>query len=201
MPEASGPRDPHRVEVQGSERLLDDFFRVERVALRHEQFDGAMSGTITRILFDRGDSAAVLPYDPDTLEVLLIRQFRYPAYVHGGPGWLWEIIAGAQHEDDPEAVARREAQEEAGLTLGPLEHVTTVYPSPGACSERVHIYLAPLPGALPAEGYGGLVEEEEDILLRVFTFDEALAMAARGEIVDAKTVIALQYLALRRAAR
>jgi ADP-ribose pyrophosphatase len=201
MAPSTGARDPHRVEVQGSVRLLDDFFRVDRVELRHEQFDGTMSDTITRILFDRGDSAAVLPYDPDTLDVVLIRQFRYPAHVRGGPGWLWEIIAGAQHEDDPEAVARREAEEEAGLTLGPLEHVATVYPSPGACSERVYIYLAPLPGAMPAEGYGGLVEEEEDILIRVFSLDEALAMVARGEIVDAKTVLALQHLALGRAGR
>lgn len=200
MAKPKGPQDPRRVEVQGTERLLDGFFRVEKAVLRHEQFDGTMSDPITRILYDRGDSAAVLPYDPQTLAVVLIRQFRYPAYVHDGPGWLWEIIAGAQHEEDPEAVARREAQEEADLTLGALEHVATVYPSPGACSERVHIYLAPLSDGLPADGHGGLVEEEEDILVRAFALEEALRMVEAGEIADAKTVIALQHLALRRSA-
>ncbi|NLD74168.1 MAG: ADP-ribose diphosphatase, partial [Chloroflexi bacterium] len=67
MAKPKGPQDPRRVEVQGTERLLDGFFRVEKAVLRHEQFDGTMSDPITRILYDRGDSAAVLPYDPQTL--------------------------------------------------------------------------------------------------------------------------------------
>jgi len=182
-----------------SERVLDGFFRVDRVQLRHERFDGRMSPPMTRLLFERGDSVAVLPYDRKRDEVLLVRQFRYPAFVRGGPGWLWEIIAGMQEEGvDPKDVARNEAMEEAGYRLGPLRHIATVYPSPGGSSERVAIYLASVTEADRVSAGGGLEESGEDIQVRMVPLDEALAMIEDGRIMDAKTVLALQYLALHR---
>ncbi len=189
---------PQRVEVLQSERVLDAFFAVDQVTLRYERFDGSMSRPVTRLLFERGDAVAVLPYERDTWRVLLVRQFRYPALVRGGPGWLWEVIAGMQ-DGAADAVVRREALEEAGLALRDLQAVTDAYLSPGACSERVRIYLAECEGTLPDGGYAGLREEGEDILIRTFALDEALAMARSGAIADAKTVIALQQLAMRRA--
>lgn len=190
---------PSRVEVLASERVLDDVFRLERVRLRFERFDGTMSAPITRLLFERGDAVAVLPYDPDTRRVLLVRQFRYPAHVRGGSGWLWEIIAGVR--DDPEEaeeeVACREAQEEAGLQLGALERMMRVFPSPGACSERVTLFLAPVPLDDDLARFGGLAHEAEDILVRTFDFSRAWGMVQSGEIADAKTVLALQCLARR----
>ncbi|HHX63315.1 MAG TPA: NUDIX domain-containing protein [Chloroflexi bacterium] len=190
---------PHRVEILLSERVLDGFFRVDRVQLRHERFDGRMSPPMTRLLFERGDSVAVLPYDRKRDEVLLVRQFRYPAFVRGGPGWLWEIIAGMQEEGvDPKDVARNEAMEEAGYRLGPLRHIATVYPSPGGSSERVAIYLASVTEADRVSAGGGLEESGEDIQVRMVPLDEALAMIEDGRIMDAKTVLALQYLALHR---
>jgi len=186
-----------RVEVLSTERVLDAFFAVDQVTLRYERFDGTMSRPMTRLLIERGDAVAVLPYERETWRVLLICQFRYPALVRGGPGWLWEVIAGMQ-DGDPEEVARREASEEANLTLGSLQAVADVYMSPGACSERVRIYLAECEGPLPDDRFAGLPEEGEDIWIRTFALDEALAMARRGEVADAKTLIALQYLALLR---
>ncbi len=194
----AGRGGPKRVVVEAIDRVLDDFFTVDRVSLRYERFDGTMSPRITRLVFERGDAVAVLPYEPATGRVLLVRQFRYPAILRGGPGWLWETIAGIQ-DGAPEEAARREALEEAGLRLGALHHVTTAYLSPGACSERVRIYLAKCVEPLPEAGRGGLAEEDEDIEIRSFPLGEALAMVQRGEIADAKTVIALQHLAMLRA--
>jgi len=186
---------PRRVEVLDCQRLLDAFLRVDRVQLRHERYDGGMSRPLTRLVVDRGHSVAVLPYDPARRRVILVRQFRYPAYADGGPGWLWEIIAGVQ-DGSPEQVVRTEARQEAGLHLAELRHITTVYLSPGACTERVAIYIAPSDIQAFPDRIAGLAEEGEDILVRSMSLDEALEKVHRGEICDAKSVIALQYLAL-----
>jgi nudix-type nucleoside diphosphatase (YffH/AdpP family) len=107
------------------------------------------------------------------------------------------MIAGCQDGGrTPEEVARAEAWEEAGYRLGALEHIATVYPSPGGSSERMHLYLAPATSADRQASGGGLPGDGEDILVREFTMAEAQAMVADGRIMDAKTVLALQYLAL-----
>ncbi|MFO7919132.1 MAG: NUDIX domain-containing protein [Anaerolineae bacterium] len=186
---------PENVEVISTERVFDNFFQIDRVRFRHAKFDGTMSGELTRLVFERGDAVAVLPYHRGRGEVVLIRQFRYPAYVRGGPGWLWEIIAGMQEEGlTLREVARKEALEEAGYQLGGLKKVMTIYSTPGASSERVHIYVGPFEQG-DRVGCGGGIGSE-DILVRTFSLDEALRMIEDGEIVDAKTVIALQYLFL-----
>ena len=190
-------RAPKRVVVHSSERVFDGFFRIDEAIVEYERFDGRMSGPMRRLVFERGDAVAVLPTDRERRQVVLVRQFRYPAFVRDGRGWLWEIIAGMQDEGrDAESVARAEAMEEAGYELGQLRHVMTVYPSPGGSTERVHIYVAEIrPESRVSEG-GGLPRDGEDILVRSFSLEEAMAMIGEGRIVDAKTVIALQHLAL-----
>jgi nudix-type nucleoside diphosphatase (YffH/AdpP family) len=182
--------------VQSSELILDDFFQVARARIRFERYDGSLSTPVTRLVFERGDSVAVLPYDHERREVVLVEQFRYPAYVRNGPGWLWEIIAG-MHDAGRSAdqVVRSEAIEEAGYHLGALRHIMTVYPSPGGCSERIHIYIAPVTRAQRVGVGGGLPESGENILVRTFALEKALRMVEDGQIVDAKTILALQYLA------
>src|SRR5262245_35390923 len=97
----------HEVAFQG-------YFRIGRYAFRHTLHDGGMSGVITREVFERGQSGAMLPYDPKRDEVILIRQFRAGAYVAGRHPWLWEIIAGMIEKDETaEAMIRRETVEEA----------------------------------------------------------------------------------------
>lgn len=188
---------PKRVEVESSERVYDDFFALDRVVVSYERFDGTMSPPMTRLVFERGDAVAVLPFDRQRRDVVLVRQFRYPAYVRDGPGWLWEIIAGMCEEGrSAEDVARAETVKEAGYRLGALQHIMTVYPSPGGCSERIYVYLAPIAGEDRVDEGGGLSEDGEDILVRRFALDEALRMTEDGRIVDAKTILALQYLAL-----
>lgn len=192
-------QQPRRVEILSSESLLEGFVGVDRATFRHQRFDGEMSPPMVRLVVERGDAVAVLPYDQEHDEVVLVRQFRYPAYVRGGPGWLWEIIAGVQEQGrSAEEVARREALEEAGYRLERLAPMMTVYPSPGACSERIAIYLALItPGQHVVPG-GGLASSGEDIRACSFPLDAALRMAEDGRIMDAKTILALQYLALHR---
>ncbi len=190
---------PSRVEVLNRERLLDDFFKVDRYTLQYELFGGGMGPVMKRLVFERGDAVAVLPYDPETGMVVLIKQFRCPAYVREGDGWLWETIAGMLDGQQPEDVVRREAMEEAHLTLDELEYVATVFPSGGACSERLFVYLAPISIESGWQCLGGLESESEDILVCSFPLDEAVRMMREGQMKTATVVIALQHLLLKRA--
>jgi nudix-type nucleoside diphosphatase (YffH/AdpP family) len=193
--------------------LADDYsfgklFRVVRVRLQYRRFDGRMSDPVTRINFERGDSVGVLLYDPQDDAVVLVRQFRYPVYASLGPderagdgarqAWTLEIVAGVQDAGlTVTGVAHKELMEEAGYKVkGGLQPITTIYPSPGGTSERIHLFLGEVDQRQRAGKGGGVVAEGEDTQIVVLPFHEAMAMVARGEICDAKTIIALQHLAL-----
>jgi ADP-ribose pyrophosphatase len=196
--------------------MVDDYafgklFKVIRARLQFRRFDGRMSDPITRINFERGDSVGVLLYDPQGDAVVLIRQFRYPVYASLAPderagdgskqAWILEIVAGVQDEGRTiREVAHKELLEEAGYAVqGELEPIATMYPSPGGTSERIHLFLGRVDRHRRAGAGGGVAVEGEDIQIVVLPFDEAMGMVARDEICDAKTIVALQHLALHKA--
>ncbi|PRY69098.1 nudix-type nucleoside diphosphatase (YffH/AdpP family) [Glaciihabitans tibetensis] len=170
--------------------------------LRRTSFDyrsqNGQWSTQQRETYDRGNGATILLYDAQRSTVLLTRQFRFPAYVNDHPdGMLVETAAGLLDGDAPEAAIRREASEELGVDVGPLEHVFDAYMSPGSVTERLHFYAAPYtPADRTSEG-GGLDEEGEDIEVLELGFADALAMIGDGRIVDGKTIMLLQWAALR----
>ena len=128
-----GPQD---IEIQEREQCFKGFYKVDRLRLRHRQFAGGMGPLLTRELFVRHDAVCVLPYDPQRDEVVLIEQFRVGAMDAGVNPWLMELVAGLIDKDEePEEVARREAVEEAGLTLGALWPIAQYLPSPGGSNE------------------------------------------------------------------
>ncbi|OIN08848.1 ADP-ribose diphosphatase [Oceanisphaera psychrotolerans] len=174
------------------------FFRLLRLRLRHRLFAGGWSQEITRELFDRGHAAAVLPYDPVRDEVVLVEQFRVGAvYAEGNP-WLLEIVAGIVEEgESEEAVVRREAQEEAGLTLKTLTRAMSYFSSPGGCSERITIFIGEV-DASEAASHAGLASESEDIRVHRLPREQAMQWLAEGRIDNAASVIALQWLELQR---
>ena len=189
--------DQHRVQILARDRVFSGFLAIDRYTIVHEKLNGSLSEPITRLVLERGDAAAVLPFDPETKRLVLVRQFRLPAFVRGDGGWLWEVIAGTcEPGRAPEEVARSEALEEAGYRLGPLVHLATIYPSPGGSSERIYLYWTDLRQARRVAPGGGLAHSGEDIHVSAFTLEEALRMVREGEIVDAKTIIALQHVAL-----
>jgi ADP-ribose pyrophosphatase len=186
-----------RIEIFQRKVIFQRFiFRIEEVQLRHELFDGSMGAQITRLILERGDSVAILPHDPLAGVVLLCEQFRAPT-VTRGPGWLTEIPAGILEEHETvEACARRETREETGHEISALTPIATVYPSPGGSSERIHVLYGRITLTSDYPNTAGVAQEGEDIrILRVPTAT-ALDRLRAGEILDAKTVIALQWLAL-----
>jgi nudix-type nucleoside diphosphatase (YffH/AdpP family) len=151
-----------------------------------------------RETYDRGNGATILLYDTKRATVLLSRQFRYPVYVNDHPdGMLIETAAGLLEDDEPETAIRREAEEELGVAVGELAHVFDVYMSPGSVTKRVHFYAAPYTPADRTGTGGGLIEDGEDIEVLELPFAMALAMTGDGRIADAKTIMLLQWAALR----
>ncbi len=186
---------PRRVQVLEKERVFEGFMSLDRAVVRYERYDGSLSEPVARLVLERGDAVGVLLYDPERDLVVLVEQFRYPAYAAGDEGWLLEIVAGTVPAGaDPAAVARSEVREEAGYEVQELQPLATCFLSPGGSSERVHLYAARIKVGERSAAGGGLAEEGEDIRLRTLGRAEALGLLRSGAIRDAKTIIALQAL-------
>jgi len=176
----------------------DGFFRLEKLTLKHTLYGGGWSDELSRELFIRGECVGVLLYDPYADKVVLIEQIRVGALAEGERAWLVEIVAGAiESGETAEAVAYREAQEEAGCQIQELLPISQFYTTPGACGEKLSLFC----GKIDSTGIGGLhglAEEGEDIMVTTVSFEEAYAMLSNGSIISAIPIIAIQWLALNR---
>lgn len=188
------------VVVEGFCQSYADFFAVEDYSLRYRRFDGSLSAPVSRAAFVSCDAVTVLPYDPSRDRVLLIEQFRVGAMARGDPQpWLLEAIAGRiDPGESPQQCARREAVEEAGLSLGDLLAVAGYYPSPGVKTEYLYSYVAlcDLPDGVA--GTFGLAAEAEDIRGHLMGFDDLMALVASGEINNAPLLLSALWLARAR---
>ena len=190
---------PSATEIIKREECFKGFYQLDRVNLRHELFAGGMSREISREVFVRHDAVCVLPYDPQRDEVVLIEQFRVGAMGKAQTPWLIELVAGLIDKvEEPEEVARREGEEEAGLTFSSLWPITRYFPSPGGSTEFVHLDLGRC-STVGVGGLHGLEEEAEDIRVTVWAYEDALQAVRDGRISNAASIIALQWLALNRA--
>ena len=184
--------------VLNRKQLYSGFFRLTGIELRHDLFDGGESPVLTRELLDRHQAAAVLPYDPNRDEVVLIEQFRIGAGDDPSGPWLIEIIAGLKEPGETaEALIQREALEEAGCTVTNLMPIHRYYSSPGSCNELIEIYF----GRTETAGLGGIHgidEEGEDIRVHVVSSDTAFEWLDQGRIDSAMPIIALQWFRLNR---
>ena len=129
--------------------------------------------------------------------MVLVRQFRYPAYVNGYDDLLIEAAAGLLDDASPEERIRAEAEEEIGYRLHDVRHVFEAFMSPGAVTEKLHFFVAEYEPSMKIGSGGGIADEGEEIGVLEVSIDEALAMIADGRIVDAKTIMLLQHAALR----
>jgi nudix-type nucleoside diphosphatase (YffH/AdpP family) len=184
------------IHIRSVEVLSDDWAILKKFTFDYRRRDGSLE-TQVRQTYDRGHGAVILPYDPERGTVLLVRQFRLPAYVSGHPEPLIEACAGLLERDDPETCIRREAEEELGYRLKATEQVFHVFMSPGSVTERLMFFTARYsPGDRIGWG-GGDAHEGEDIEVLELALDEALAMIGQGRIIDGKTIMLLQHVKLR----
>lgn len=184
------------VEIIARETLYTGFFSLVRYRFRHRLFNGGMSGEVQREIFERGHAAVLLPYDPVLDEVVLIEQIRIAAFDTSDTPWLLEMVAGMiEVGESDEEVARREADEEAGLAVGRVKRMLSYLASPGGTSERTAVLVGEV-DATQASGIHGLVDENEDIRVHVVSREQAYQWVEEGTIDNAASVIALQWLQL-----
>ena len=184
-----------RIRVQEVVLLSDHYGTLTTTSLQWRRNDGTWQ-TQSREVYDRGDAAAILPYHLKQRTVILVRQFRYPAFVAGHDDLLIEAAAGLLDNASPEERIRLEAEEETGYRLHDVKKVFEAFMSPGAVTEKLHFFVAEYEPHMRISAGGGLAHEGEEIEVLELGIDEALAMMADGRIVDAKTIMLLQYAAL-----
>jgi len=191
-------RTMRKVEIRDKHIVFDDVFKIQEATLRFQKFNGQMSEPVRRLVFERGDSAAALLFNRDTQKILLINQFRYPTY-EKDQGWLYEVVAGAiDANEQPEESIRREIREEIGYEANALTHIASFYVSPGGTSERIILFYGEVGDADRVSAGGGLASEHEDIQLIELTLPDFWRALENGDIVDAKTLIAVQWLQQRK---
>ena len=176
--------------------LSDHYYTLRKASFDFQRSDGAWQHQ-ERESYDLGDAAAVLPWDRARGLVILIKQFRWPVFEWGYKKLLVEVIAGKLDGDTPLDCITREAMEEAGVAVSNLRLVTDCFISPGAVKERASMFLADYDSTLPRAKGGGHEHEGEDIEVLEMPLDEAMAMIARGEILDMKTILLLQAAKLQ----
>lgn len=183
------------VRIKSVKLLSDNWYVLKTTTFDLKRRDGRWQ-TMSRETYDRGNGAVALLYNRARRTVLLTRQFRFPAYVNQHDGYLIEAPAGLLDEAHPEQRMHAELEEETGYKVDKLHPVFDVFMSPGSVTERLHFFVGEYHAGSKIGSGGGLEQEGEDIEVIELDADKALAMAASGEIMDAKTVMLLQYLHL-----
>jgi ADP-ribose pyrophosphatase len=185
-----------KIEVDQRETLFDSFLRVDRLKLRHSLFAGGWSELMTRELILRPRAVGVLLFDPAQQQVVLVRQIRVGMLDEGQKPWLLELVAGmVESGEEPIEVAARESLEEANTKPQDLLQICEYYNSPGISNERITLFCGRV-DSTQAGGIFGLDAEHEDIEVVVLSLADALAKVASGEINNAMSIIALQWLQL-----
>ncbi len=187
-----------RAKIVSDTTLSTGWTRLSSVELDYQDRKGE-THRLKREIFHRTPAACILLYDARRDIVVLAKQFRLPAYLTGDPAWMIEVPAGLLDGDEPEEAIRREAMEESGYRVRDVRFLFKALTSPGSVTEVVHFFYAPIDLSDRINEGGGLAEEHEDIEVMEVPLDEAVAMIGNGEIIDAKTIIMLQWAVINRA--
>ena len=184
-----------RIRIIDTTVLSNDWYVLKKTTFDFLRRDGVWQRQ-SRETYDRGNGATILLFNRDRRTVVLTRQFRLPAFVNGHDGMMIEAAAGLLDNATPEERIRAEAEEETGYRVENVQKVFEAYMSPGSVTEKLHFFIAEY-DASARVGHGGGVEAEgEDLEVLELTLDDALGAVRRGEIVDAKTIMLLQFAAL-----
>ena len=184
-----------RVRIKDERVLSHARYLLKSITLDYRRGNGEWQ-TQVREVYDRGNAATLLPYNLAARTVVLVRQFRLPAYVNGYDDLLIEAAAGMLDDAAPEERIRAEVEEEAGYRLHDVRKVFEAFMTPGAVTEKLHFFVAEYESSMQVSSGGGNADEGEDIEVLELPIDSALAMIADGRIADAKTIMLLQYAAL-----
>jgi len=181
------------VRIRDTQTLVHAKGKLTNVAYEQRRRDGHWQQR-KREVYDNGNSAVVLPYDPARETILLTRQLRLPIYLQDGRESSTEACAGKLDGESAEDRVKKEIEEELGYRIDKVDRLFELYVSPAAIMEKITFFTCAYSPADKVSEGGGLADEGEDIEVVETTLDRAAAMVANGEIVDAKTVVLIQYL-------
>jgi nudix-type nucleoside diphosphatase (YffH/AdpP family) len=189
-----------RVDVRTQERILDDFFKVDRVLVSHEHNDGTMSSPERRLIFERGDSVGVMIFNLDTRRVVLVNQFKVPSLIgrrrddpNTMDGWITEAVAGmVDPGETPEQTVILETEEETGYRIRNPKLIGKFFSSPGGTSERIFLYFAEVRDADRVGKGGGI--EGESITVHDVSLKDLFSRLMNGAIEDPKLAIGAYWL-------
>lgn len=184
------------VRIVDSKILSDDWYLLKKYTFELKRRDGEWQRQ-NREVYDRGNGATILLYNVQQRTVILTRQFRFPIYVNGNPGLLLEAPAGLLDNLDPDSRIKAEAEEETGYRIDHVQKVFEAFMSPGSVTEKLYFYIAEYDESHQTGNGGGVKEEGEDIEVIEMAFTEAMRQVKTGEIADAKTIMLLQYIAIK----
>jgi GDP-mannose pyrophosphatase NudK len=185
------------VKILRREIVSRGFGLLERVTFWRRKFDGTAQ-ELTREFYDTGPGATILLFDPVRKCILLVRQFRPATYLVDGRTSLIETCAGKLEGASATERIVMEVLEETGVRIGAPTYLFSAYMSPGVYAEKISFFIAPYAAVDRIADGGGLSDEGEDIEILEPTLDEALAMIARGDIEDAKTILLIHYAVLHK---
>ena len=184
------------IRIVDQQVLAHDWYLLRKTTFDHRRRDGHLQ-VVSRETYDRGNGVALLLFNAARGTVILIRQFRFPAWVNGcADGMLIETCAGLLDGNDPLAAMRREAIEETGYAVNSPRKVFEAYMSPGSVTEKLHFFVAAYDDGDRQGAGGGEAHEGEDIEVLELPLARALALIASGEIQDGKTIMLLQHVAI-----
>ncbi len=184
-----------RVRVHSRSVLSDGWATLEQVVFDYQRNDGRWQEQ-HREIYHRGHGAAILLYNRNKRTIVLTRQFRFPAWTLGGDGLLFEVPAGIIEEGNAEATIQAETEQETGFLIGPPAFLFKAYATPGSVTEQLFYFAAEYDDKLRSGKGGGIEEEGEDIEVLEIELAQAVDWIASGEIMDAKTIILIQYAQL-----
>jgi nudix-type nucleoside diphosphatase (YffH/AdpP family) len=185
-----------RVRIIDTTVLSDDWYVLKKTTFDFLRRDGTWQRQ-SRETYDRGNGATILLFDRARKTVILTRQFRLPAFVNGHDGMMVEAAAGLLDNASPEERIRAEIEEEAGYRVRDVQKIFEAYMSPGSVTEKLHFFIAEYDATTRISEGGGVEAEGEDLEVIELKLEDALAAVHRGDIVDGKTIMLLQHLALR----
>jgi len=182
-----------RVKILEETILYKGWSTLKRFVIDYTRQDGRKEQQV-REIYNSGDGAAVLLYNPAEKKILLIRQFRLPVLLSGHPtGFIIECCAGMLDELHPEQAIIKEIKEETGYMVKDVTKIYEAFATPGAHMEKIHFYTARYDASMKVHSGGGELSEQEDIELLEYGYDDISRLLKSGEIIDAKTIILLQW--------
>ncbi|TXN35254.1 GDP-mannose pyrophosphatase NudK [Flagellimonas hymeniacidonis] len=175
------------------ELLSDNWYSLHKVTFQYQREDAEWETQI-REAYDRGNGAVILLYNKKKGTVILTRQFRMPTYLNGNEdGMMIEACAGILEKGNAEQTIIMEVEEETGYKITEVQKVFESYMSPGSVTEVLYFFIGQYEDTMKVSEGGGAEDETENIEVLDMTFQKALEMIATGEIMDAKTIMLLQY--------